>query len=79
MRASTDINSDKPGARLWYHEAEDTNDMEASNMAQINLALDSEVLKGLFIVDGKDEAFAGLMSMILNQVLSAQACEQIGA
>ena len=48
-------------------------------MAQVNLTLDSEVLKGLFTADGKEEAFAGLLSIILNQVLSAQASEQIGA
>ena len=48
-------------------------------MAQINLTLDSEVLKGLFTADGKEGAFAGLASVILNQVLSAQASEQIGA
>ena len=48
-------------------------------MAQVNLTLDSEVLKGLFTADGKDEAFAGLMSVILNQVLNAQAREQVGA
>ena len=48
-------------------------------MAQVNLTLDSEVLKGLFTADGKDEAFSGLLSMILNQVLNAQASEQIGA
>ena len=48
-------------------------------MAQVNLTLDSEVLKGLFTAEGRDEAFAGLVSIILNQVLSAQASEQIGA
>lgn len=48
-------------------------------MAQVNLTLDSEVLKGLFTADGKDEAFADLMSVILNQVLNAQAREQVGA
>jgi transposase-like protein len=48
-------------------------------MAQINLTVDSELLKGLFTADGKDEAFAALVSTILNQVLSAQASEQIGA
>jgi len=48
-------------------------------MAQINLTLDSEVWKGLFTADRKDEAFAGLVSVILNQVLNAQASEQIGA
>ena len=34
-------------------------------------------MKGLFTANGKDEAFAGLMSMILNQVLTVQASEQI--
>lgn len=48
-------------------------------MAQINLTVDSELLKGLFTADGKDEAFAALVSTILNQVLSAQASEQVGA
>lgn len=48
-------------------------------MAQINLTVDSEILKGLFTTNGKDEAFASLVSTILNQVLSAQASEQIGA
>lgn len=48
-------------------------------MAQINLTVDSELLKGLFTTDGKDEAFAALVSTILNQVLSAQASEQVGA
>jgi len=48
-------------------------------MAQINLTLDSEVLKGLFTAEGKDEAFAGFVSAILKQVLNAQASEQVGA
>lgn len=48
-------------------------------MAQINLTVDSELLKGLFRADGKDEAFAALVSVILNQVLNAQASEQVGA
>ncbi len=48
-------------------------------MAQVNLTLDSEILKGLFTAEGRDEAFAGLMSVLLNQTLSAQASEQIGA
>jgi|GEM_PF-1292388 len=51
---------------------------QANDMAQVNLILDSEVLKGLFTTNGKDEALAGLMSMILNQVLTVQASEQIG-
>ena len=48
-------------------------------MAQINLTVDSELIKGLFSADGRDEAFAALVSTILNQVLNAQASEQIGA
>ena len=48
-------------------------------MAQVNLTLDSDVLKGLFTADGKDEAFGGLVSVILNEVLNAQASEQVGA
>ena len=48
-------------------------------MAQINLTVDSELIKGLFSANGKDEAFAALVSTILNQVLNAQASEQIGA
>lgn len=48
-------------------------------MAQINITVDSELLKGLFSAEGKDQAFATLMSTILNQVLNAQASEQVGA
>lgn len=48
-------------------------------MAQHNITVDSELLKGLFLADGKDEAFAALVSTILNQVLNAQASEQVGA
>ena len=48
-------------------------------MAQVNITVDSELLKGLFTADGKDNAFAALISTILNQVLNAQASEQIGA
>ncbi len=48
-------------------------------MAQVNLTLDSDILKGLFTAEGKDEAFAGLVRTILNQVLSVQAREQVGA
>lgn len=48
-------------------------------MAQINLTVDSELLKGLFTADGKEEAFAALVSSMLNQVLNAQASEQVGA
>ena len=48
-------------------------------MTQINVTLDSEILHGLFSSNGKDEAFAKLLESILNQVLNAQAAEQVGA
>lgn len=48
-------------------------------MAQLNITVDTELLKGLFTVDGKDKAFAQLVETILNQVLNAQAAEQVGA
>ena len=48
-------------------------------MAQVNLTLDSEILKGMFTAEGRDEAFSGLLRVILNQVLNAQASEQAGA
>jgi len=48
-------------------------------MAQINLTLNTELLHGLFSKNGKDDAFAKLLSAILNQVLEAQSAEQLGA
>ena len=48
-------------------------------MARINITLETELLHGLFSKDGKDDAFAKLLEMILNQVLEAQSTEQIGA
>ena len=48
-------------------------------MTQINITLDSEILHGLFTSNGKDDAFAKLLESILNQVLNAQASEQLGA
>ncbi len=48
-------------------------------MAQINLTLNTELLHGLFSKNGKDDAFAKLLSAILNQVLEAQSTEQLGA
>lgn len=48
-------------------------------MTQIHVTLDSEILHGLFSSTGKDEAFAKLLESILNQVLKAQAAEQVGA
>ncbi len=43
------------------------------------VTLDSENLQGLFTSNGKDEAFSKLLECILNQVLNAQASEQVGA
>ena len=48
-------------------------------MAQVNITLETELLHGLFSKDGKDDAFAKLLSTILNQVLQAQSSEQLGA
>lgn len=48
-------------------------------MAQLNITVETELLKDLFTQNGKDEAFAKLMESILNQVLQAQAAEQAGA
>lgn len=48
-------------------------------MTQINVTLDSEILHGLFTSNGKDDAFTKLLGSILNQVLNAQASEQVGA
>jgi len=52
---------------------------EETQMTQINVTLDSEILHGLFTSNGKDDAFAKLLESILNQVLNAQVSEQIGA
>lgn len=35
-------------------------------MAQLNITLDTELLKDLFTTDGKDKAFTKLMETILN-------------
>lgn len=48
-------------------------------MAQINLTLNTEILQGLFSKTGRDDAFAKLLEEILNQVLQAQASEQLQA
>lgn len=48
-------------------------------MAQYNITLTEELLHGLFVSDGKDQAFARLLEEIFNQVLLAQSDEQIGA
>jgi putative transposase len=48
-------------------------------MAQYNITLTEELLHGLFVSDGKDEAFSNLLEEIFNQVLVAQSDDQIGA
>ena len=48
-------------------------------MAQINVTLNTEILQGLFSKTGRDDAFAKLLETILNQVLQAQATEQLQA
>lgn len=48
-------------------------------MAHINITLNTEILQGLFSKTGRDDAFAKLLEEILNQVLQAQATEQLQA
>ena len=48
-------------------------------MAQFNITLTEELLHGLFLSDGRDQAFSKLMEEIFNQVLLAQSKDQIGA
>lgn len=49
------------------------------NNAQFNITITEELLHGLFLSDGRDEAFSKLLEEIFNQVLLAQSTEQIGA
>jgi len=48
-------------------------------MAQYNITIDSEILHYLFLKGAKDEGMAKLLESVLNQVLQAQATEQIKA
>ncbi|PKK40448.1 hypothetical protein ABB02_00307 [Clostridiaceae bacterium JG1575] len=48
-------------------------------MAQLNTTLDTNLLKDLFSLEGRDQAYAKLMESILNQVLEHQAMEPTGA
>ncbi len=48
-------------------------------MAQFNITITEELLHGLFLSNGRDEAFSKLMEEIFNQILLAQSTEQIGA
>ncbi len=48
-------------------------------MAQYNITITEELLHGLFLSNGRDEAFSKLLEEIFNQVLLAQSSEQIRA
>jgi transposase-like protein len=48
-------------------------------MAQYNITIDSEILHHLFLKETKDEGMAKFLESILNQILQAQAAEQIKA
>jgi len=48
-------------------------------MAQFNITITEELLHGLFLSNGRDEAFSKLLEEIFNQVLLAQSSEQIRA
>ncbi|HHV76766.1 MAG TPA: IS256 family transposase, partial [Syntrophothermus lipocalidus] len=48
-------------------------------MAQYHVTIDSELLQQLFLSDAKDAGMARLLQSVLNQVLEAQATEQLRA
>lgn len=48
-------------------------------MAQYNITIDSEILHYIFLKGAKDEGMAKLLESVLNQILQAQATEQIKA
>ena len=48
-------------------------------MAQYHVTIDSELLQQLFLSDAKDAGMVKLLESVLNQVLSAQATEQLKA
>lgn len=48
-------------------------------MTQYNIKVDSELLHELFIGNSRDSAMAKLLESMLNQVLTAQVTEQLGA
>jgi hypothetical protein len=48
-------------------------------MAQYNITVDSEILHYLFVQGTKDEKLAKLLESVLNQILAAQATEQVKA
>ena len=48
-------------------------------MAQFNITITEELLHGLFLSNGRDEAFSKLLEEIFNQILLVQSTEQLGA
>ena len=48
-------------------------------MAQFNITITEELLHGLFLSNGRDEAFSKLLEEIFNQVLLTQSSEQLRA
>ena len=48
-------------------------------MAQFNITITEELLHGLFLSNGRDEAFSKLLEEIFNQILLAQSSEQLRA
>jgi len=48
-------------------------------MAQYNITIDSELLHQLFLSDSKDSGVSKLLESVLNQILQAQATEQLRA
>jgi putative transposase len=48
-------------------------------MAQYQITLNSDLLHQLFLTPNKDEGVAALLESVLNQILQAQATEQLAA
>jgi len=48
-------------------------------MAQYQITVDSELLHQLFLKNSQDAGVASLLEAVLNQVLQAQATEQLNA
>lgn len=48
-------------------------------MAQYQITLNSDLIQKLFLSNSKEEGVAALLESVLNQVLQAQATEQLGA
>ncbi|MGI5926794.1 MAG: transposase, partial [Thermacetogeniaceae bacterium] len=48
-------------------------------MAQYHVTIDSELLQHLFLSDTRDSGVSKLLESILNQILEAQATEQLRA